>query len=898
MRFLLPNLGRRSRQVVLSALLSFAIALNAPALLAQGGAVAPVPSPLVIAQTSTAESLLQMGIQLYETEQFTAAIDTWKRSLRDFESSQGSLRQALLYNNLSLAYQHLGQWDQAKEAISQSLKLLENFATPSAEYLETLGKALNTQGRLQWAKGDLDAALAAWREATAAYQQAGHKRGILLSLLNQAKALQAQGLHFQSQAILEQDVAQMLQNEQLDPMLRATGLWHLGNAQKQFGVLNAAKANLQKSLNIIDQQQLASLRGAVLLDLGNTERALGDSASAIGKMEQAQTQRDDALSFYLEAATSAANPMVQLQAQLNRLSLLIELGQLSEANALWPALWPQITRLSPSRTAIYAQLNFAKSLTMLMTPHSRSKRVAAQQTSGAEPDWADIDRLLNGAIGQAQTLEDPIAESYGIGQRGELYEITQQWSKAQALTLQALQLTEPTRYLDGRYRWEWQLGRLLKQQGKQDEAIQAYGAAVKTLELVRNDLLFIDAEVQFSFRDNIEPIYRELVDLLTRRDGDTDPSQENLEQAIQQVDNLQLSEFENFLRCNLAQTTAITQFKADSTAAILYPIILEDRLAVILQLPGEKKFAQIEISKSEVNATLQQLRRDLSNAPNRTPEVITAAQKVYRWLIEPFALELQQYEQIETLVFVLDGSLRNIPMAVLHDGNDYLIKQYAIAVAPQLDLFTPGPLARDLQVFTGGMGRPQQIENREFSKIEKLEEELDGISQLSGTQPPLLDRDFTKETLQQQLKAGDFSGIHIKTHGLFSSDPEETFIVAYDELIRGQELCDLIQAGGRQGETPIELLVLSACSTAEGDNRAVLGLAGIAVRAGARSTISTLWEAQDVPNTQLMIQFYRELKVPGTTRAQALRRAQLNLLESGYRAPHIWSTYVLVGNWL
>ena len=122
--------------------------------------------------------------------------------------------------------------------------------------------------------------------------------------------------------------------------------------------------------------------------------------------------------------------------------------------------------------------------------------------------------------------------------------------------------------------------------------------------------------------------------------------------------------------------------------------------------------------------------------------------------------------------------------------------------------------------------------------------------------------------------------------------------MAHDELIRGQALGDLIQAGSRQGETPIELLVLSACSTAEGDNRAVLGLAGIAVRAGARSTISTLWEAQDVPNTQLMIQFYRELKIPGTTRAQALRRAQLNLLESGYRAPHIWSTYVLVGNWL
>ena len=92
--------------------------------------------------------------------------------------------------------------------------------------------------------------------------------------------------------------------------------------------------------------------------------------------------------------------------------------------------------------------------------------------------------------------------------------------------------------------------------------------------------------------------------------------------------------------------------------------------------------------------------------------------------------------------------------------------------------------------------------------------------------------------------------------------------------------------------------LLSSCSTAAGDNRAVLGLAGITVRAGARSTLSTLWEAQDDPNTELMIQFYRELKKDGMTRAKALRNAQLALINQGYRAPNRWATYVLVGNWL
>ena len=194
------------------------------------------------------------------------------------------------------------------------------------------------------------------------------------------------------------------------------------------------------------------------------------------------------------------------------------------------------------------------------------------------------------------------------------------------------------------------------------------------------------------------------------------------------------------------------------------------------------------------------------------------------------------------------------------------------------------------------LGKPQQIEERTFLPIEKLSDELDRISELFGPQPPLIDEQFQSETLQQQLTTGDFSGIHIKTHGLFSSNPEETFIVAYEKLIRGRELGSIIQTASLEDEIPLELLVLSACSTATGDSRAILGLAGIAVRAGARSTLSTLWEAQDAPNTELMIQFYEQLKQSDISRAQALRQAQLSLLDR-YRAPHIWATYVLVGNW-
>lgn len=856
-------------------------------------------TPTQLTQTSTtADSLLQKGIQLYESAQYAAAINDWEQSLQRFAQTSDTLNQALLLSNLSLAHQHLGQWDQATSTITQSLSLLEPLtnASPSPAYFEILGKALNTQGRLHWGQGDMATALSHWREATAAYQQAGYKPGMLKSLINQAKALQALGSHRQSQTILEKEIGQLLQDNDIDPISTAIGLWNVGNAQRQIGELKLSQMNLQESLGIVQQLGQENLQGSILLDLGNTERALSNSALAIGKQDKADIHKDKALQAYQQIVELKSS--AQLQAQLNLLSLLIEDQQWSAAAAQLPDLSSTITQLPPSRTAIYAQLNFAKSLAHIMLAADNSQPRAKAELSS--PTWQEIDAILVNAVQQAKELKDPIAESFGLGQRGELYESLKQWPQAQALTEQALWIANENQLLDSLYRWEWQQGRLLKEQGQQVEAIKAYNAAVQTLEGVRKNLLFVDADVQFSFRDNVEPVYRELVELLLRNEDPENPNKDVLVQAIQQIDRLQLSELENFLRCDLTQTSPINQFQADSKTAILYPIILEDRLTVILQLPTGKTLIHSKVDRSEVKATLKTLWQSLSFAGDRTPEVIETAQTVYQWMIAPLEEELAKQPDIETLVFVLDGPLRNIPMGVLHDGQQYLLEKYAIAVAPELELFTPRALSDDIQVFTGGFGEPQQIDGKEFIEIEKLEAELDEISQLAGPQPPLINQNFNREALQAQLSTGDFSAIHIKTHGVFSSDPEETFIVAHQELIQGKDLGDLIQTASLEGQTPIELLVLSACSTATGDSRAVLGLAGIAVRAGARSTVSTLWEAQDDPNTKMMIQFYQTLlqKSPGTSRAEALRQAQLKLMKSGHFAPHIWATYVLVGNWL
>ncbi|NJR58110.1 MAG: CHAT domain-containing protein [Cyanobacteria bacterium CRU_2_1] len=844
------------------------------------------PVAETITQSPNAQALLQQGIDRYETEQFAEAIALWQQALTEFVAQGDLLNQALVWNYLSLAYQQLGQWQEAEETIATSLNLLQQPLSPDSQTdSEILAKALNTQGRLHWFRGQLEEALNTWRRATATYGQMGDQTGVTIGLINQASALQALGFSVQAEAELE-TVYQLLQ-QQSDPELSAIGLRNLGNALRRVGQLISqdedslsSQAVLQESLEVVEAANLTFIRSSTLLELGNTERALRNRAIAIGNAEAAQQHTEAALMYYQQATIAATSPLERLQAQLNQLSLLAETEQAeqrSTAVELASTIQPELTSLPSSRTTIYAQLNFARSLMKL----------------GIAPQT--IAQLLSSAVQQARNLNDPIAESYALGQLGELYEMTGQWTEAQDLTQQALLKVEAIQAADIRYRWEWQLGRLLERQGDRAGAIDAYTAAVETLKSIRNDLLQISSDIQFSFRDDVEPVYRGLIQLLLS--SEDEPNQDTLKAAIQQVDALQLTEIENFLGCDLAQTIEITEIDIDPTAAKIYPIILDDRLAVILELPNQDlRYHPILTSGEEIQTTLQRLRQDLSE-PDRTPGAIIGLQQVYQWLIQPFESDLESQPQIKTLVFVLDGELRNISMAALYDGEQYLISRYAIALAPRLELFKPSPRSSQLKVFLGGVGEPQTVSDRMFPKIEYLSPELEGIQQLVDANPPLLNTDFTKTNLEQQLKTGQFSVIHLKTHGVFSSDPEATFVVAYQDLITGKDLGRLIQTS-RVGEAAIELLVLSACSTAQGDDRAVLGLAGTAIQAGAQSAISTLWEAQDFPSTQLMIQFYQALSNSNTTRAEALRQAQLHLLEQGYRTPYIWATYVLVGNWL
>ncbi|RCJ21528.1 hypothetical protein A6S26_24050 [Nostoc sp. ATCC 43529] len=782
-----------------------------------------------------------------------------------------------------------------------------------------------------------------------------------------------------SQTQIEQLQKNLAQKGDSLTLTQAIGLHSLGDVLRRQGLLQKSQEILQLSLSSIGE---SAEKSAVLVSLGNTKRILGNQirdrwdydvvTDIIDRKSvvDALAPYNQAVNYYIEATKFAsAPPMPKIQAQLNQFQLLLEMKrwwseqtqrriaswarfseskliqrakdflsglelQLSQdAQALQNQILPNLATLAPSRAAIYAQINFADSL------------MQSGQINQVEP-------LLENALQQSRTLQDRRTQTYVLGYLGKLYDKQGQLNRATKLTQQALMLAQEQDISgDAReitYLWQSQLGSLLRKQGDPKGAIAAYTAAFNILQSLRSDLNANNQDVQFDFLQEVKPVYLELADLLlksnltdnelnslivskstiNREKSETKNSQKRLELARQVIESLQLAELDNFFQdpCSETGNVALQIDNIDTNAAVIYPIVLPERLEVILSVPG-KPLQQVvaPISEQEVNETLDRLYDNLDNlsinnsarnilsTSNPNPQefkenlqtLLPIFGEVYNWLIKPFERELDP-KQIKNLVFVLNGRLQRVPIAALYDGKNYLIEKYGIALVPSLQLLAPQQLEKkQLKVLAAGVSEQIKVQGEFFAALVNVPKELDQIKQTFPASEKLLNQEFTVKTIQKQLKS-NFPVIHLATHGLFSSNPQKNFIITGDgQSISINELSALLKEPG----TTIELLVLSACETATGDERAVLGLAGMAVRSGARSTLATLWPVGDASTAQFMGQFYQDLKKPEAKQADALRKAQLSLLESLKLNPpfeelqnlpphpYYWASYVLVGNW-
>lgn len=813
--------------------------------------------------TVTEASPLQDGAAAYRRGDLTTAIELWQESVQRHQ--ENPLEQAKALSNLALAYQQVGEFALAKKSIADSLELLETLP-PSLNRAAVFGQALNTRGHLEMLQGETELANRTFQSAIAAYDRAGEEMKRLRAQLNQVQVLIELGQYYQARKILV-TVNQSLQS-QPDSLLKAKALAQFGELLQLVGDLDRAQSLLEESLAVAETLNASDQMSITLMALGNVARSRYERGD-----EEALAE---GLKFYQQAAETTISPTVALQARVNAFELALA-GDRARTS-LSEQIQQDLSSLPLSRPLLYAQIRFATLL-------------PANQTAQAIA-------LLNDAAQKAEILRDRRSQSYALGEWGALLEQQGQSEAALTLTQQALLLAQALEAPDIAYQWQWQLGRLLNRQGDLEGAIGAYGQAVKSLQSLRSDLIVVNKDARFSFREQVEPVYREYVGLLLKSAQENpNTQQERLIQARDAMESLRLSELVNYLRidCEVSQLAQID--RVDPQAAVIYPILLPDRLEIIVSISGKPlENYTIPVPRETVEKTARSFQKNLflPGVFPRRQAFLPDAQQLYNWLMQPIAEDLAAND-VETLVFVLDGALRNVPMSALHDGESYLVESYAIALSPSLRLVNPQPLARrPLQAILAGLSEARQG----FSELPAVKKEVQTIEgQIPST--TLLNDRFQEDILEKALQEQAFPVVHLATHGQFSSNAEETFILTWDDRITIEEFPKLLQQNNQTQDQPIELLILSACETVKGDDRAALGLAGVAIRAGARSTMGTLWQVSDVGTAQLMSKFYQQLQQTEITKAEALRQSQLTLLASSdFNHPYYWSSFVLLGNWL
>ena len=723
-------------------------------------------------------------------------------------------------------------------------------------------------------RGAFEQAAAHWLESARQAERDGNAGARILALTHLAQAYQALGQYRAALADLETALA----------LAQATGdrarmAWvgaSLGTVQLALGSRAEARASLDTALGHAEAGGQSGLIASVLNNLGN--------------LLVAERKSDDALAAYrrsAELAGRAGDRALRVTALTNLAIALREAGQPRESRATLDEA-ADARQLPRSHDTAYALitlgLGYAELRPALPDAHQALILKAAA--------------LFDEASAIAQATGDARAQSYAAGHLGALYEDEGRTAEALQLTRRAVLAAQQVQAPESLYRWQWQTGRILKTLGRVDDSIAAYRRAVQTLQAIRPELAATASASQRSFRESAGRVYFELVDLLLQRAALTnDPAfvPPFLKEARETVELLKVAELRDYFRddCVDAARAKLTSLDVVSkTAVVVYPVLLPDRTELLLSLPDGLQRFRVDVGLEELTREIRDFRRALEKRTTR--EYLPHARKLYDWLIRPLESTLDAVK-LDTLIFVPDGPLRTIPMAALHDGRQFLVSKYALGTTPSLNLTDPRPLRRDnTRVLAVGISESVQG----FPALPSVGQELAAVRRLfAGT--TLLDKDFVIESLENKLRTEPYSIVHVASHGQFASDVDRSFLLTFDQKLTMDKLEQVI-GRLRFREEPLELLTLSACETAAGDDRAALGLAGIAVKAGARSALATLWYISDQATADLIEDFYRELQEnPSLSRVAALQRAQLKLAgDPRYQHPGFWAAFLLINNWL
>jgi len=713
-----------------------------------------------------------------------------------------------------------------------------------------------------------------------------------------AQTAASEGRLLESTALFKTAIAEAATNPDL---LRA--LWGLADVYRQQGKNNAALQTLNRVTALVDTEDASA---ATQLRLGGIYYGLGrydESEEALGKAKllesrlspdeqiallldlgNVQVERgtfEKAAEYYEAAAASAARADrtdLEARARLNVLRAKLDSKDLGGFDRQIAQVGPIIEQVATpyARRALYLALGdmYRRGITEFGFPDA----------------WLE---LAFGSFTRAMAgTRNPAELGFANGFMGRLYEDFGRYEEALALTRKAIFHAQQASANEQVYRWEWQAGRILRAMNRMEDSQSAYQRAVYQLNEVKSNFALGSRR---TFNQLVSPVYTQYADVMLLRTSTLpqgDDKQAQLSNVRDLLENLKAAEVEDYFanECVARVRALDAAVVTDDTAAVIYPVFLDDRTEILVEAGGELAQFTTPVGRNQITQTIRRLRVNLERSTSGTA-YLGPAQQLYDWLIEP-AEDFIVAADTKTIVVVPEGALRTIPISTLHDGERFLVERFAVATTPGIQLTKTLQVAESDRLLVGGLTESVQG----FAELPGVAREINTINAIYPS-TTIQDSMFQLARIEAELSDGGYSVAHFATHGEFSQDHEKSFILTYDDRLTLDGLQEVL--GQRDQSQPLDLLVLSACKTAAGDDRAALGLAGVAVQSGAQSALASLWYISDAATAELIASFYTALQLPQNGKAESLRLAQLELLKTErFNHPSFWAPYLLVGNWL
>ena len=848
-----------------------------------------------------ADRLFKQGTQQYQTSRFQSALHSWKQVLVIYQEIKDRQGEGATLGSLGSVYDSLGDYNKAIAYHQQALTIAREIHDRQSE-----GKALGNLGVACMGLGNYTNAVEYGQQWLAIAREIDDRQSEGRALNNLGNAYRNLGNY--AEAIEYEQQALKITKETSDYQSQGAVLNGLGIIYKNLGDLRKAIEYYQEALVIVRGISDRQGEGGILNSMGIAYKNLGNYSKAIEYHQQALVI---ARKIYDHEGESEA------------------LGSLGNAYGLLG--------------------NYAKAIEY----HQQA---------------LTIDREIHDRQSEGQSLGNLGVAYFSLGNYAKAIEYHQQ---ALAIAREVGDLKSEGIALNN-------IGATLIQQKRPELAIVFYKQSINVYESIRTGIQSLPREQQESYINSVADTYRSLADLLLKQDrvleaqrvldllkvqelqnylrnvrGKLQPAQgisnrppeQQLSDRFIQSHITQQQAFEQFIRSQEVQeliaqlspkaqkqsidledfrslTSTLTALHQD--AVLLYPLILPDRVELVLLAPGLAPIHRSSpVKKEDLNRAIANFRAALQN-PNSDAKV--PAQQLYQWLIAPISADLAK-AHAKTILYAPDGQLRYIPLAALHDGHQWLAETYRIQNITAKSLISlslqrqtiPKVLAAAFS--QGSYTFKVGSESFTFNGLPGAAREISLLATLLPGTAQLLDQDFTANGVLTRLN--NYNILHLATHGaIVTSDPTQSFILFGD----GKPV-NLTQIDSDWSFQNTDLVVLSACETGLGglgNGEEILGLGYVMQKAGAKSTIASLWQVDDNGTQALMDAFYAALKTGKLTKAEALQKAQIVLIAGNHAAngeqraslrlpsnipatvskspnlshPYYWAPFILIGNGL